>query len=202
MPALQIEGPAGALEARHDAPDYALQITAVLCHPHPQYGGSMHDAVLDTTARVLLDHGVNCLRFNFRGVGGSAGQYDNGVGEVDDLMAVANWVVAENPEHSLWLLGYSFGSNIVARSLDTLSPDHAVLIAPPIGMMDFSGATANESLYAIAGSNDDFVDEGKLLEFLGDRAQIIQGADHFFGGFHAELADAVGQAISGKLNPA
>ena len=137
MTTIEIQGSAGALEAKTDQASEGRDITAVLCHPHPQYGGSMHDGVVDVAAGIMLDHGIDCVRFNFRGVGRSEGVYDNGIGELDDLGAVANWVRDQNPDHKLWLAGYSFGSNIVFRSLAGLKPEFALLIAPPIGMMEF-----------------------------------------------------------------
>ena len=196
MTTIEIQGSAGVLEARTDQASESRNITAVLCHPHPQYGGSMHDGVVDVAAGVMLDHGIDCVRFNFRGVGRSEGVYDNGIGELDDLGAVANWVRDQNPDHKLWLAGYSFGSNIVFRSLAGLKPEFALLIAPPIGMMEFPEDVDTSNVHAIAGDRDDFVDANKLMERFGDRANILNGADHFFGGYYGPLGDAVAQAIN------
>ena len=193
---MHIQGPSGLLEARFDEAEVAKPIDAVLCHPHPQYGGSLHDAVLDTAARVLLDHGISCLRFNFRGVGSSQGNYDNGIGEVDDLLAAVAWVREQRSEHGLWLVGYSFGSNIVAKAVTSVDPDHALLLAPPVSVMDFSAIAETDRVYAIGGSQDDFVDAAKLNGLLGDRAYLIDGADHFFSGFATELSDAVAQVLA------
>jgi uncharacterized protein len=196
---IAIEGPVGNLEARWTEAKSSIEVTALLCHPHPQYGGSMQDAVLETSANVLLDHGISCVRFNFRGVGASAGQYDNGIGEVDDLIAAHAWVRREYPAHDIWLLGYSFGANIVWRAQEALAPSHTILVAPPVGMMTFTESNTPASVYAIAGDRDDFVKESSLQELLHNQAHIIPGADHFFSGYHRELADAVGQAIAPAL---
>ena len=192
---MEIPGPAGPLQAQHDSASNPAGITAVLCHPHPQYGGSMYDGVLQTAAEVLLANGVDCLRFNFRGVGGSAGHYDNGEGEAADLLAVADWVRANYPDHLQWWLGYSFGAAMVWRALQTQQPVRAVLIAPPVGMLDFSGTEVDVPIDAIAGDRDDFVDTSKLNTLPGVTAHIIPGADHFFAGQHAQLAATLASVI-------
>ena len=196
MTTIEIQGSAGLIEARTDQASESRHITTVLCHPHPQYGGSMHDGVIDVAASVMLDHGIDCVRFNFRGVGRSEGVYDNGIGEVDDLASVAAWVHEQSPDHTLWLAGYSFGSSIVFRSLEQLSPDFALLIAPPIGMMEFPEGVDTANVHAIAGDRDDFVDIEELNQRFGARAHVLSGADHFFGGYYGPLRDAVAQAIS------
>jgi len=165
--------------------------TAVLCHPHPLYGGSMHDAVLQAVTKSFLALGVSCLRFNFRGVGLSAGAHDDGVGEVDDLSAVCQWVLENYPQNDLWLAGYSFGSRIVWKSLPSVVPTKALLIAPPIGRMDFSGSAGATDVHAVAGDRDEFVDTTKFVEWLADRAHILPGADHFFGGYHQSLTELI-----------
>ena len=192
---MQIPGPCGPLEAALDEAENPSSTFAILCHPHPQYGGSMHDAVLATTAAVFLDHGINCLRFNFRGVGASAGRYDQGVGEVDDLIAAKQWMCESYQCAELWLAGYSFGSSIVWKSLDQLAPSRAFLIAPPIGAMNFEPRTAEGNVHAIAGRADDFVDVNALERLLPATTTIIEGADHFFSGAHKPLADALHTAI-------
>lgn len=192
---MDIPGPAGQLQAQHDSASHSQAVTAVLCHPHPQYGGSMVDGVLQTAAEVLLSRGVDCVRFNFRGVGGSAGVYDNGVGEAADLIAVADWVGENYPSNSQWWLGYSFGAAVVWRALQTRSPARAVLIAPPVSMLDFSGSHGDTPIDAIAGDQDDFVDTAKLNTLPGVSAHILTGADHFFTGHHAQLADTLAAVI-------
>ncbi len=187
-----INGPAGPLEAALDCAPNEKTVTAVLCHPHPQYGGSMHDAVLQSAAEVLLANGVNCLRFNFRGVGDSAGSFDHGNGETDDLLAVINWQREEYPRDKLWLCGYSFGANVVWRALSTANPQRAVLIAPPVGMMEFGPAPdAVEHLDAIAGDRDDFVDKDKFNDWAGINSHVIAGADHFFSAGHEDLKETL-----------
>jgi len=194
---VDIPGPAGVLQAQFDEAAEAAGPVALLCHPHPQYGGSMHDAVLQTCADVLLSQGVHCLRFNFRGVGGSSGRYDNGAGEAEDVLAAAAWLRNHHAEHPQWWLGYSFGAAMVWRALglEQQTPARAVLIAPPVGMLDFSGAHSGLSIDAIAGDRDDFVDTGRLQQLSGVTAHIIGGADHFFAGSHDQLAQTLAGII-------
>ena len=110
---------------------------------------------------------------------------------------MSTWLTSELPAHSQWWLGYSFGSSIVWRALAYLQreadsaagPQRAVLIAPPVGMMDFSGIELALPVDAIAGDRDDFVDSGKLMALEGVSSHLIPGADHFFSGQHGELAE-------------
>jgi len=115
---VQFPGPCGALEGEIIPAPAASGRFAVLCHPHPQYGGNMTDAVLDVCAEVLNEHGVNVLKFNFRGVGKSAGSYSGGHAETADLVAAVDWLRQTNDIKSMWLAGYSFGANMVWRALD------------------------------------------------------------------------------------
>lgn len=186
--AFTIPGQAGNLEAHLDEVDDACAV-AVLAHPHPQYGGSMHDAVLATAANVLLDHRTTCLRFNFRGVGASSGSYDQGQGEVNDVVAAAAWLREKYPSLPLWLSGYSFGASMVWQALSRTAYERAILIAPPVGIMDFNGSA--NAVQAIAGDRDDFVDADKFTTWLGADAHLIPGADHFFSGSHAQLASTL-----------
>ncbi len=192
---MDIQGPVGALQAQFDSATDPQGMVAVLCHPHPQYGGSMHDAVLQTAADVFLANGIDCMRFNFRGVGASDGHYDNGVGEVQDLLAVADWVGDTHGECQQCWLGYSFGAAVVWRALQSTQPARVILVAPPVGMMDFSGAAPRLRVDAIAGDRDDFVDLDKLAALTGVTSHVIQGADHFFAGCHGALSNSIGDLL-------
>lgn len=184
-----IEGPSGALEAQFTpAQATPLQGIAVLCHPHPQYGGSMHDAVLGCCEETLLQQGISCLRFNFRGVGASVGTFDNGQGEVDDVLAAAAWARNEGQDQPLWLVGYSFGAAMVWQTLQRAAPARTILIAPPLGVMAFGDvADSNGEVFALAGDQDQFVDAQQFTNWRGVNSHLIAGADHFFSGAFAEL---------------
>lgn len=192
--ATTIPGPAGALEARVEAGGSGRW--AILCHPHPLYGGSMHDAVLDTVATVLAERDIGRVRFNFRGVGASDGQYDEGHGEADDLVAVRDWLAAEHAPDELWLGGYSFGSSVVWRAASRVpEARRIVLVAPPVGAMDF--AAPDEALTAevtiVAGTADPFVDLDAVRRWAAGRCEVhtVDGADHFFAGRWEALAEAL-----------
>jgi alpha/beta superfamily hydrolase len=193
---MDIPGPAGALEAQLDRSDSDGGAFAVLCHPHPQYGGSMHDAVLATLAGALLDAGVSCLRFNFRGVGNSEGRSSGGSAEAEDLLAAAAWLRAEHSPERLWLGGYSFGASMVWQAAAAINPERLLLIAPPVGAMPFAEQSLNADIDVFAGDRDDYVDFAQLDRLRGARVHQLAGADHFFMGLHDQLRQDIAAAIS------
>ena len=169
---------------------------AILCHPHPLYGGSMHDAVLDAVGQALDSFGINCLKFNFRGVGASDGDFDGGHGEGQDLLAVIDWV-REQGIQSPWLGGYSFGAHVVCSALPQIpDPGRVLLVAPPTGAMDISEPAAPYNVDVFAGDGDDFVDLGRLAEWRHARLHVIPGADHFFGGAAQRLRETLDKVLS------
>ncbi len=196
MEPLSISGPTGALEATLRTPLVAGGELAILCHPHPLYGGSMHDAVLDLVGQTLGELNINCLKFNFRGVGASEGDFDGGRGETEDLLAVVDWA-GEQKVQSLWLGGYSFGAHVVCRALPQ-APDSSrvLLVAPPTAAMDVPEPPASLTVDVFAGDRDDFVDLDQLADWHDARLHIIAGADHFFGGSANRLRETVAQALS------
>jgi len=201
---MQIVSPTGSLEAYREQAEQSCGITTILCHPHPQYGGSMHDAVLQTTADACLAAEVDVIRFNFRGVGESSGQFNNGIGEVDDLLAVTNWAREAHPQTSIWWMGYSFGAAVVWRALVSqtqIAPTLSILIAPPLGMMDITAAPVNTSpVFAIAGDQDTYVDTSILAGWSNVTAHTIGGADHFFSAHHKELEHQVSRILTSTQN--
>ena len=192
----------GVLEAGYDPAPAPAGIQAVLCHPHPQYGGNRHDGVLDCLARVLRASGVGCLRFNFRGVGGSSGTFDGGRGEIDDLLATIAWIDAEYPDDALWLGGYSFGAHVVWQAQARLPRTRRiVLLAPPVGLMDFSAAPPACPVDVFAGDADTFVDPERLTTWPGVSAHVLPGADHFFSGQWQPLMDRIARAVTPPGRP-
>ena len=194
-----IPGPVGALEARVTPGE--TDRWAVLCHPHPLYGGSMDDGVLDVARRCLERAGMGTVLFNFRGVGNSEGQHDGAGGEVDDLATVLWWLAGNHRvQGGVTLIGYSFGSSVAWQGLtrfDDAGP--VVLIAPPIGNMAFPDSPGAQGT-VIAGSDDAFIDRAARTRFLNEHAGMrfveIPGADHFFSGGVAALSKAVSQALA------
>ena len=131
--AIEIAGPMGRLEALLEEPESATtEAFAIVCHPHPLHQGTMNNKVVHTVARAVNLTGRPALRFNFRGVGKSAGRYDNGDGETEDLLAVVDWGKQRWPGARLWLAGFSFGSHVALRATQIVEPDRLILVAPPV----------------------------------------------------------------------
>ena len=136
-----IPGPAGRLEGR--ILDNGASRWALLCHPHPQYGGTMDNKVVTTVERALQQLGWSTLVFNFRGAGGSEGAFDNGIGEQADLMAVHAWLQAHHRPQRLLLGGFSFGAYVTLNRWQALGADALLSIAPPVGLWDFDAFYSN-----------------------------------------------------------
>ena len=194
---LELSGPAGLLEAELTMPDDDPTGIAVLAHPHPLYGGSMRDAVLDAAAGVLRAQGNACLRFNFRGVGRSAGHHDHGEGETEDLLAAMQAARLVAPGAPLLIGGYSFGAFVAWRASHVQTPARILLIAPPVAAMTFSGdLPAGAVLDVVFGNRDDFAPEDNIRLWAGSlhgsvRLHRVADADHFFSDRLDRLADAV-----------
>ncbi len=196
---LTLDGPVGPLEIGVDLPDgdaTARPIIAVICHPLSIEGGSMHNKVVTMASRALRDLGITTVRFNFRSVGGSAGTYDNGEGEADDLRAVFNWVRSQRPDCALWLAGFSFGAYVSLRAAAALQPQALISIAPPVGRRtwDFSEVQPPANWLVVQGDADEVVDAQGVyqwLESLPNPPQLVRMPDtsHFF---HRKLIDLRG----------
>src|SRR6476619_4714569 len=203
--ALQLEGPAGALEVAVDPADAPrLSIVVIVCHPLPTEGGTMHNKVVTMTARALREVGIDTVRFNFRGTGASQGAFDHGDGETDDLLAVARWVRAQRPDAALWLAGFSFGAYVALRAAATLQPDFMLSIAPPVGRSwDFSAISLPTCPWlGVQGEADEVVDAQAVfawVEAMAQPPQLVRRPDtsHFF---HRKLIDLRG-AIKHAVRP-
>ncbi len=200
---LRLTGPAGDLEAIVDLPDAevaAQPVVAVVCHPLPTEGGTLHNKVVTMVARALRELGATTLRFNFRGTGASAGQFDHGDGETDDLAAVVAWVRRERPGHALWLAGFSFGAYVSLRATDALQPDLLISVAPPAGRWDFDTIVLPQCPWlVIQGEADEIVDPQAVYDWLDERgaaAELVRMPDtsHFF---HRKLMDLRGAVKHG-----
>src|SRR6266481_7963290 len=126
----RIPGPAGPLEALTTCPAVDAKAIAVICHPHPQYGGTMHNKVVHTLARGFGELGLRTVRFNFRGVEASAGEFAQGIGETEDVLAVLEWVRAHRPHDQVWLAGFSFGAYMAIRAAERFSVSRRIFVAP------------------------------------------------------------------------
>jgi alpha/beta superfamily hydrolase len=202
-----IDGPAGPLEAAIDDPEPGvdpLPLVAVVCHPLPTEGGTMHNKVVTMAARALRECGATTIRFNFRGVGHSAGEFDEGQGESDDLRAVVAWARAQHPQSQLWLAGFSFGAYVSYKLATDLKPGLLLSIAPPVGRnWDFASLPhPNCPWLVIQGEADEIVDAQAVkawAESLRPPPELVLMPDtsHFF---HRKLMDLRG-AIKNGVRP-
>lgn len=191
----------GHLEAILKEPDSAPRGAAVVCHPHPLHGGTMHTKAVYRSAQALNEAGLVALRFNFRGVGASTGSYDEGVGEQDDLRAAVDWLVERHPELPVVVGGFSFGS-MVALNLGA-ADDRAVALLGlglPVDLderYDFGFlADVDKPVLVVQGENDEFGPARRVKEVLaplGSHITVVTvaGTDHYFEGRLDELRDAV-----------
>lgn len=197
---IEFNGPAGRIEGLLD--DVGSSQFAVLCHPHPLYGGSMHDGVLDIAARAASARGLGTLKFNFRGVGGSEGTHADGDGEVEDLLAALSWLHAERDVSRVLLIGYSFGASVAWRTAcdPTVNIAAITLVAPPVGSLAFDGSCQTPTR-VIAGDADSFVTVAELQAWCAARAELVlvKEADHFFSGQTRQLADALDAALGASV---
>jgi alpha/beta superfamily hydrolase len=202
--ALVIDGPARRLEAAYDQaePEATAQpVLAVVCHPLPTQGGTMHNKVVTMTARALRECGIDTLRFNFRGVGASEGAFDDGAGELDDLRAVVAWARAQHPDKTLWLAGFSFGAWVSLRGAVELGAAAVISIAPPVGRSwEFDGiALPDVPWLVIQGDADEVVDAAAVRDWVASLPSpptLVEMPDtsHFF---HRKLMDLRGALKNG-----
>lgn len=201
-----LAGAAGDIETLIEHPDPEVypqpRAIAVCCHPHPLFGGAMTNKVIHTVARSFVSSGAIAIRFNFRGVGASAGVHDNGRGELADLLGVVAWARTRWPDQPLWLGGFSFGAWVVLRAHASLHPQLLVTVAPPIGRWSFDDVEQPRSPWlVIQGSQDELVDAQTVRRYASTLApQVdyveIAGADHFFHGRLHEVRDEVSRVAS------
>ena len=184
MTHLTFNGPAGILEGLLETRE--SDWGAVLCHPHPLYGGTMHDGVLNAMHNGFIAGGCSTLRFNFRGVGNSIGDHDQGEGEIDDVRAAVAFLQSQGASHIV-LAGYSFGAVMCLKVHQRLSPEAIVLVAPPVQMLENFDVPTVSSL-VILGSEDEIVEVSTTANvFVNSSVEILQGSDHFFRGAHDEI---------------
>lgn len=199
MESLFINGPAGRLEALLEEPGDRDPVEAALvCHPHPQYGGTMHNKVVYRIARGLRRAGAVVLRFNYRGVNLSEGKYDQGIGEVEDARSVLSLLRSRYPELPFTLAGFSFGSRIVLKlGCQRIGARRVIAVGFPTTERDRSflaGCTVPRVF--VQSSDDEFgpLAEWKpLIESLPEPKQmvIVPAGSHFFDGALEDLEDAI-----------
>lgn len=183
----------GQLKIQGLLEEYPGEKGVVVTHPHPLYGGDMYNHVVDAVCQAYQQREYSCLRFNFRGVGLSEGEYDNGIGEQDDVMAALDYLSSLG-KNEIDLAGYSFGAWVNAQGIDKYHQvNRMIMVSPPVNAMDYSFLSYNPKIkLVISGSHDDIagiqgIKEGLLIWNPEAILKIIDGADHFYGSKVNEL---------------
>jgi alpha/beta superfamily hydrolase len=196
-----IPGPLGGIEARIENPlaeGVQPGVVGVVCHPHPLHGGTMQNKVVHTVARAMQEAGAPTVRFNFRGVGQSAGVYADGIGEVDDALAVIAWARAHWQCERLWLGGFSFGAAVALHAAASAAPHKLVTVAPPVGRLITQPVARPRCAWLIVqGDRDELVDFEAVQRWAAGYAPdapqllLMNDAEHFFHGRLGELRSGV-----------
>lgn len=199
---LLLKGPVGVLEARLSIPARTEHsAVAVVCHPHPLYGGSLDNKVTATLARSFNDRGMPVLRFNFRGVGASAGGHADGVGETEDLLAVIREAGHLFPGRALWLAGFSFGAYVALRALQHAEAARLITVAPPVHLYDCAELAAPHCPWLLIQGRDDEVVPCKAVmrwasrRYPAPRAVYLDDVGHYFHGRLATLRAVIGAEL-------
>lgn len=189
-----IDGPAGALQYSFYVPSETPPAgLALICHPHPQFGGTMDNKVVQTLAKAFAELGVATMRFNFRGVGESAGAFDEGIGETEDAAAALTWARAQvGAEVPLIAAGFSFGCFVQTRLLPRSRPEQLVLIGPAVSRFEIPEVPKDSVV--IHGEEDDVVPLAEVMNWArpqGLPVTVFPGTGHFFHGRLTELKAVV-----------
>jgi alpha/beta superfamily hydrolase len=165
----------------------------VVTHPHPLYGGDMNNLVVESIVHVFHMKGYSTLKFNFRGVGRSQGAYDNGLGEQKDVLSALSFLADMGMER-IDLAGYSFGAWVNAHAIrEDAQVDRMIMVSPPVGFMDFNSiGRLNPLKFVVTGNRDDIAPANVIEKMISTwnpdaRFEVIDGADHFYGGYLKQL---------------
>lgn len=202
---LELQGPAGRIEALlQEREDAAPAFLSVVCHPHPLFGGTLHNKVAHRAASTLFGLGGAVLRFNFRGVGRSEGAHDRGRGERDDALLLVEWMRRRHPGVPVWMAGFSFGSWVASRvAAAEPSVERLLLIAPPVHTQTFAEMRGcRVPKLVVQGTADEICRPENLARVYPEWAEPkrlveVAGAGHFFDRQLTELASAIEQGFAG-----
>jgi uncharacterized protein len=197
--ALTLTGPAGVLEAVTQCPAlHPRRASAVILHPHPLHGGTLHNKVVTTLAREFAEQGVASVRFNFRGVGASAGSFDHARGETDDALAAIDWLREQCPRDDIWLAGFSFGAMVALRAAVTGRVAGVITVAPAVQLYDWPDVALPECPWLLVmGEADEVVPVKTVRDWLSrlprqPETVFLPEAGHFFHQRLHALRAAVG----------
>ena len=201
---LELQGPAGRIEALlQEREGNEPAFVAVVCHPHPLYGGTMHNKVTHRVAATLFARGAVVVRFNFRGVGRSEGVHDRGRGELQDALVVLDWLRRRHPAAPAWSAGFSFGSWVASRlAASDAAVERLVLVAPPVHTQTFEEMrVAIVRKLVVQGSADQVCRPENLARVYPTwaepkRLELVEGASHFFDRKLAELGEAIERGLA------
>lgn len=204
-----LPGPAGVLELAIDVPEASLARAgvAVICHPNPPDGGTLHNKVVTMAARALNELGLSTVRFNFRGVGLSTGVFDQGRGETLDLLAITDWLKKVCPRDALWLGGFSFGSWVALQAARHLPLAQMISIAPPVGLRSFTGLiTPTCPWLLIQGDADEIVNANDVYAWIASLPEppnVVRMPEtgHFFHRRLLDLRGAIKNGVRKDLPP-
>ena len=211
MPDVIINGPDGRIEARYHHARVSAAPMALVLHPHPQHGGTMHNKVVFALYQCFVRRGFSTLRFNFRGVGRSQGSFDRGEGELSDAASALDWLQTYNPNAgSCWVAGFSFGAWIGMQLLMRRPEiEGFISICPPANLYDFSFlAPCPSSGLIIHGDKDavvphkdvtTLVDKLKTQKGIVIEQKVVQGANHFFDGKVEALLTSISAYLDKRL---
>ena len=201
-PLRQIPGPVGPLEALLDAPSSEPRAAVVFAHPLPTHGGTMHTKVVFQSAKALARIGCAVLRFNFRGVGLSAGTWDNGRGELDDYAAAVAYMAGAYPGLELWAAGFSFGSYIATTvGADDQRVCALIAISPPVDKYEFASVKmSTKPKFIVHGERDELISLELVRHFyaqLHEPKELVEidRANHLFDGQASEVGDALADLL-------
>lgn len=203
-----IAGPAGRLEAVVEEPASAIgrpSLAAVLCHPHPLFGGTLHNKVVHTLARSLRAGGAATLRFNFRGVGASEGTHDNGVGELQDALAAIAWARLRWPGLPLVLAGFSFGGAVAIEAAGSAGPAWLITVAPAVERIRMEAFNPPHCDWLVVqGDADEVIASDSVLQWMSRwapqaRVRVLNGVGHFFHGRLHDLQACLREEWPGAL---
>lgn len=192
-----IGGPAGTLEALVEVPrEREPRAAVVVCHPHPQHGGTLDNKVAHTLARAFVAEGFLAIRFNFRGVGESEGYFDEGRGEVEDALAAVSCAKQRLPGAPVWLAGFSFGAAIAIAAAAEAGAAGLVSVAPAVSRVTRIGSQPGCPWLVIQGDRDELVNVDDTIEWInglepGPELEVFEDTEHFFHGKLVELRKAV-----------
>jgi len=200
----QISFTSGTLKLEGLIQDMPGDKGVVITHPHSLYGGSMHNNVVESLVQVYQQAGYSTLRFNFRGVGGSQGDYDHGQGEQEDVKSALQLLSKKNNQ-VVELVGYSFGAwvNGIA-GLEQNTVQRMVMVSPPVAFLDFGSMPPTPQLALVIAGSRDQIAPVEIIESMlpnwnpGARLEVIEGADHFYAGYTSELEHILAEHLAAE----